>query len=128
MPDQKVDILEKLQKEGKTVMAIGDGINDSPLLAMSNVGVAIGNTGSDLTIESADCVIMNGQLTSLIPAIKIARKTRKVIIENITFAILIKIIILILGALGISNMLHAVFADVGVTFLTILNAMRIFKE
>ena len=128
LPNQKVEILEKLKQEGKFVMAVGDGINDSPILATANVGVAIGNTGADLAIEAADCVIMNGNLMSLISTIKIARKTKKIIMENIYFVILIKLIILILGAFGISNMWQAVFADVGVTFLTVLNTMRIFKN
>ena len=126
-PSEKVELLKKLKLENKKIMAVGDGINDSPLLAMADVGVAIGNTGADLAIEAADVVIMNGQLTSLINAIKIANKTKIIIFENIYFSILIKLVILILGAIGYSNMLHAVFADVGVTILTILNTIRIFK-
>ena len=127
LPNQKVEILEKLKHDGKNVMAVGDGINDSPVLAIADVGVAIGNTGADLAIEAADCVIMNENLESLIPTIKIARKTKKIIIENIYFAIIIKLIILILGAFGYSNMWQAVFADVGVTLLTVLNTIRILK-
>ena len=127
LPDEKVKKVEKLLKEktekGKLVFA-GDGINDSPVLAMSDIGVAMGAMGSDAAIEAADVVIMTDEPSKIVTAINLSKKTMKIVRENIIFAITVKILILILAALGISNMWWAVFADVGVSIIAILNALR----
>lgn len=128
LPSQKVEKLEEIKNKGNTVIALGDGINDSPLLALADIGVSIGNTGSDLAIETSDMVIMDGKLSSFSKAIKSAKRTKKIVIQNIYIAIGIKVVVLTLGAIGISTMWEAVFADVGVTFITVLNALRIFKK
>ena len=126
LPEQKVEGLEKIldsPHEGK-VAYIGDGINDAPVLTRADVGIAMGGLGSDAAIEAADVVLMDDQLDSLITAIQISRKTLKIARQNIVFAIAVKILMLILGALGIVNMWGAVFADVGVSVLCILNSIR----
>lgn len=126
LPEQKVEALEKILEaphQGK-VAYIGDGINDAPVLTRADVGIAMGGLGSDAAIEAADIVLMDDQLDSLITAIQISRKTLKIAKENITFAIGVKVLTLILGALGIVNMWGAVFADVGVSILCILNSIR----
>ena len=128
LPSEKVEKLQEIRNKGNVVVAIGDGINDSPLLALADVGVAIGNTGSDLAIETSDMVIMDGRLASFNKAIKTAKRTRRIVTQNIYIAIGIKIIVLALGAIGISTMWEAVFADVGVTFITVINSLRIFKK
>ena len=120
------DFLQQTTKKEKLAF-VGDGINDSPLLALADIGVSIGNTGSDLAIETSDMVIMDGKLSSFNKAIKTSKKTKKIVIQNIYIALIIKTIVLILGALGISTMWEAVFADVGVTFITVLNTLRIFR-
>lgn len=127
LPSQKVEKLKKVKNEDNIVIAIGDGINDSPILAAADIGVAMGISGQDLAIETSDIVIMDGKLSSFNKAIKTSKRTKKIILQNIYFAIGIKIIVLIFGALGLSNMREAVFADVGVTFITVLNSLRIFK-
>lgn len=127
LPQEKVDKMKKIKDKQGITIAVGDGINDSPLLALADVGIAIGNTGSDLAIETSDMVIMDGKLSSINKLLKTSKKTKKIVLQNIYFAIGIKILVLILGAIGISTMWGAVFADVGVTFLTVLNALRIFK-
>ena len=128
LPQDKVKIVEELLKEkspkGKLVF-IGDGINDAPVLALSDIGVAMGALGSDAAIESADIVIMNDEPSRLASAIKVSQKTMKIVKENIVLAITIKILVLILSALGIVTMWAAVFADVGVSILAILNALRL---
>ena len=128
LPDEKVKKMQEIKEKSGSLIAIGDGINDSPLLALSDIGVSIGNTGSDLAIETSDIVIMDGKLSSFNKLIKTAKRTKRIIKQNIYFAIGIKVIVLILGAIGISTMWEAVFADVGVTFLTVLNALRILKK
>lgn len=128
LPAQKVEKMEEIKNKANTVIAIGDGINDSPLLALADVGVSIGNTGSDLAIETSDMVIMDGKLSSFNKAIKTAKRTRRIVTQNIYIAIGIKVIVLALGAIGISTMWGAVFADVGVTFITVLNSLRIFRK
>lgn len=127
LPDQKVACVEKLlseKDENKKLAFIGDGINDAPVLSRADVGIAMGSLGSDAAIEAADIVIMDDHLDRLITTIQIARKTVGISKQNIVFAIGVKILILILGAFGLANMWAAVFADVGVAFLCILNSMR----
>lgn len=128
LPEQKVEWLEKIlqNKEGITAY-VGDGINDAPVLGMADVGIAMGGLGSDAAIEAADVVLMDDQLDSLITAIRISRNTLKIARQNIIFAIFVKILMLVLGALGIVNMWGAVFADVGVSVLCILNSMRALR-
>lgn len=128
LPNEKVEKMKQIKNENGYVISIGDGINDSPLLALADVGIAVGNTGSDLAIETSDAVIMDGKLSSVNKLIKTSKKTKRIVMENIYFAIGIKVIVLLLGALGISTMWGAVFADVGVTFITVLNSLRIFRR
>lgn len=127
LPTDKVDELEKyLAKKSPrtTVGFVGDGINDAPVLARADVGVAMGGLGSDVAIEAADVVVMNDQLSKIAKAIKIARKTIRIAHENIIFSIGIKVLVLLLASFGMANMWLAIFADVGVTILATLNAMR----
>lgn len=128
LPGEKLKELEKIKDHKNIVIAIGDGINDSPILAKADIGVAMGLNGQDLAIETSDIVIMDGKLSSFNKSIKIAKRTKKIILQNIYLAIGIKVIVLTLGAFGISTMWEAVFADVGVTFITVLNSLRIFKK
>ena len=127
LPDKKVAKVEELLKtkseKGKLIF-VGDGINDAPVLAISDIGVAMGGIGADSSIEAADVVIMTDEPSKIINAIQISKKTMKIVKENIIFAIAVKILVLILSALGISTMWQAVFADVGVSILAILNAIR----
>lgn len=129
LPEGKVEQVEKLKKENPThsIAFVGDGINDAPVLALSDVGIAMGGLGSDAAIETADVVIQTDQPSKVATAIHIGKETRKIVIQNITFALVVKIIVLILGAGGIATMWEAVFADVGVALLAILNAVRIQK-
>lgn len=126
LPADKVDLLTSMLGKSKTAF-VGDGINDAPVLAAADLGIAMGGLGSDAAIEAADIVLMKDQLSQIVTAIAIADKTLKIVRENIVFALAVKILILILGALGLANMWAAVFADVGVAFLCILNAMRCLK-
>ena len=127
LPDQKVEKVEELMKQktekGKLAF-VGDGINDAPVLAISDIGIAMGGLGSDAAIEAADIVIMNDKPSKILEAIKISNKTMRIVKQNIIFAISVKILVLILGACGIATMWEAVFADVGVSFIAILNSLR----
>ena len=128
LPDGKVEKVEELlkQKSEKGKLAfVGDGINDAPVLAISDIGIAMGGLGSDAAIEAADIVIMTDEPSKIVNAIKISKKTMKIVKENIVFSIFIKVLILILSALGITSMWEAVFADVGVSIIAILNALRL---
>ena len=130
LPGDKVACLEQLlaKKSPKATVAFtGDGLNDAPVLARADVGIAMGGLGSDAAIEAADVVIMNDQPSKLADAVRIARKTRTIVTQNIVFVLAIKFLVLLLGALGHATMWMAVFADVGVAFLAILNAVRIMK-
>lgn len=130
LPDGKVKKVEELlqtkETKGKLVF-VGDGINDAPVLALSDIGIAMGGLGSDAAIEAADVVIMTDEPSKVSKSIDIAKKTMKIVKENIIFAIAIKIIVLILGACGVATMWEAVFADVGVSILAILNSLRMLK-
>ena len=130
LPQDKVKKVESLMKEksesGKLVF-IGDGINDAPVLALSDIGVAMGGLGSDAAIEAADIVIMTDEPSKLANAIKISKKTMQIVKENIIFAITVKILVLLLSAVGIATMWVAVFADVGVSVIAIINALRILR-
>lgn len=128
LPREKVKELQKLKNEQNIIIAIGDGINDSPILAEADIGASMGLNGQDLAIETSDIVIMDGKLSSFNKAIKVSKRTKKIIMQNIYFALGIKVIVLVLGAFGISTMWEAVFADVGVTFITVLNSLRVFKK
>ncbi len=125
MPQDKFNILEKEKSKGKTVAFVGDGINDAPALTLSDVGISMGIMGSQATIESSDVVIADDNLKRIPDLIKISKRTKKIVLENIIFAGVTKLTFLILGALGITGMLLAVFADVGVTLLAILNSLRV---
>ena len=125
LPGEKVKELQKIKNEQNVVIAIGDGINDSPVLAEADIGASMGLNGQDLAIETSDIVIMDGKLSSFNKAINVSKRTKKIIIQNIYFALGIKAIVLVLGAFGISTMWEAVFADVGVTFITVLNSLKI---
>ena len=128
LPGEKVKELQKIKNEQNVVIAIGDGINDSPVLAEADIGASMGLNGQDLAIETSDIVIMDGKLSSFNKAINVSKRTKKIIMQNIYFALGIKAIVLVLGAFGISTMWEAVFADVGVTFITVLNSLRVFKR
>ena len=125
LPEGKMEILEALRGEpGKVTAFVGDGFNDAPALATSDVGVAMGALGSDAAIETADVVIQSDQPSRLPAAIRIGRLTHRIVRQNILLAIGVKVVVLTLGALGIATMWEAVFADVGVTLLAVLNAVR----
>lgn len=130
LPDGKVNKVEELLKEkspkGKLAF-VGDGINDAPVLALADIGIAMGGLGADSAIEAADIVIMTDEPSKLINAIKISKKTMRIVKENIIFAIGIKIAVLILTAIGLSTMWEAVFADVGVSIIAILNSLRVLS-
>ena len=126
LPQNKVEELNQIKDNNSGLTCfIGDGMNDAPVLATANIGIAMGALGSDAAIEASDIVLMKDDLKGLLTLKKIARKTMRVVIENIIFALGVKIAVLILSALGITNMWIAVFADVGVAILAILNAMRV---
>ncbi|WP_121966888.1 heavy metal translocating P-type ATPase [Myroides sp. N17-2] len=129
LPEGKVEQVEKLKRENpnKSLAFVGDGINDAPVLALSDVGIAMGGLGSDAAIETADVVIQTDQPSKIATAMLIGKKTRQIVIQNIALALIVKVIVLILGAGGIATMWEAVFADVGVALVAILNAVRIQK-
>lgn len=128
LPQDKVNELEKIIKENSDNVAfVGDGINDAPVLKRADVGIAMGAMGSDAAIEASDIVIMDDDLEKILTVRKIADKTLTIVKENIVFAIGIKLLVLVLGAFGIANMWEAIFSDVGVAFIAILNAMRTLK-
>ena len=130
LPNEKVEKIEELYKnrtEKEKIAFVGDGINDAPVLARVDVGIAMGALGSDAAIEAADVVIMTDEPSKIAQGIKISKKTYKIVWQNIIFALGIKIIVMVLGATGIASMWDAVFADVGVALIAVLNAMRIMK-
>lgn len=127
LPEDKVNKVKELKVKGYTVAFIGDGVNDAPVVAVSDVGIAMGGLGSDVTIETADVVIQDDKPSKLPVAIRIGKKTKQIVWQNITLAFVVKVAVLILGAGGIATMWEAVFADVGVALLAIVNAIRIQK-
>ena len=131
LPDQKVEKLEMLDKQkrqGSKLAFVGDGINDAPVLARADVGIAMGGLGSDAAIEAADVILMTDEPSKLVEAIDVAKATKRIVMQNIVIALGIKSVFLVLGALGMAGMWEAVFGDVGVTIIAVLNAMRILKK
>ena len=130
LPDGKVEKVENLMKHksqnGKLAF-VGDGINDAPVLAISDIGIAMGALGADSAIEAADIVIMTDEPSKLVDAIDVAKATKQIVMQNIVIALGIKSVFLILGALGIAGMWEAVFGDVGVSILAILNSLRVLR-
>ncbi|MBV2165159.1 MAG: HAD-IC family P-type ATPase, partial [Kaistella sp.] len=125
LPEDKVNKVKEIKDQNETVAFIGDGVNDAPVVALSDVGIAMGGLGSDATIETADVVIQDDRPSKIPMAIKISRETRKIVWQNVILAFGVKAVVLILGAGGLATMWEAVFADVGVALLAILNAVRI---
>jgi Zn2+/Cd2+-exporting ATPase len=128
LPHEKLAVGEQLKKENRKFAFVGDGVNDAAIITLSDCGIAMGGLGSDLAIEAADIVLLKDQPTDVVKAIEIAKKTRKIMITNLTFIFAVKVIILILGSLGYASMWAAVFADVGVALLAVLNASRILHH
>ena len=128
LPNDKYQKMEEYLKDGRKIAFVGDGINDSPVLALSSVGIAMGGIGSSSSIEASDVVIMTDELKKIPEAIKISKNTNKIVKQNLTFALSMKILFLILGLFGVTTMWMAVFADVGVTILTVLNSIRNLKS
>lgn len=127
LPENKVEKVQELKNQGRTIVFVGDGVNDAPVIALADAGIAMGGLGSDATIETADIVIQNDQPSKIATSIKIGKLTRKIVMQNIALAFGVKVIVLLLGAGGVATLWEAVFADVGVALLAILNAVRIQK-
>ncbi len=131
LPAQKVEKVEALMKDksagGKLVFA-GDGINDAPVLALADIGIAMGGVGSDAAVEAADIVIMTDEPSKIAQAIKISQRTLRIVRQNIVFALGVKFLVLLMGAEGLATMWDAVFADVGVSVIAIINSMRALKS
>lgn len=130
LPEDKVKILENLIKEQKVgkIAFVGDGINDAPVIARADVGIAMGGIGSDAAIETADVVLMTDAPSKVAEAIKMGKKTSRIVLQNIGFSLSVKVIFIILGLVGVATMWEAVFADIGVALLSILNAARLLKK
>ena len=131
LPADKVSEVEQLlakESEKGKLAFVGDGINDAPVLTRADIGIAMGSMGSDAAIEAADVVLMDDDVRKIASIVKIARKTLRIVKQNIVFALAVKALVLILGALGMANMWEAVFADVGVSVIAILNSMRALNE
>ena len=127
MPDEKAEIVQEIIKskdDNKKVAFVGDGINDAPVLSIADIGIAMGAMGSDAAIEAADIVLMDDNPRKVMSAIKVAKKTMNVVMQNIVFAIGVKILVMVLGAFGIANIQAGIFADMGVTVIAILNSSR----
>ena len=128
LPTDKFEHFEQVSKEGKITIFVGDGINDAPVLKRADIGISMGGVGSDSAIEASDIVLMKDDLTKIPLAIDISKYTKKIIQENLIFALMVKTIILLLSVFGLANMWLAVFADTGVTLLTVINTLRIMKK
>lgn len=131
LPDQKVEYMQKFinkKEKEKTVAFVGDGVNDAPVLALSDVGISMGAIGSDAAIEASDIVIMDDDISKILDVINISKKTMSIVKENIILALSVKFLVLILGALGIASMWSAIFSDVGISVIAILNSMRTLKR
>jgi Cd2+/Zn2+-exporting ATPase len=132
LPHEKVETLERIMADDTggaggragSVVVVGDGINDAPMLARADVGIAMGGLGSDAAVEAADIVIMNDAPSKIAAAVDVARKTRIIVVQNIALALGVKGAVMLLAAIGVANMWEAVFADVGVALLAVLNAIR----
>lgn len=127
LPQDKLAHVEALINNNQKVLFVGDGINDAPVLARANIGVAMGGVGSDAAIEAADIILMTDEPDKLIEANKIAKGTRKIVLQNIVFALGVKLFFLTLGAFGIATMYEAIFADVGVAVIAVINSMRTMR-
>jgi Cd2+/Zn2+-exporting ATPase len=125
LPEGKVEKVQRLKEEGKHIAFVGDGVNDAPVVALADAGIAMGGLGSDATIETADVVIQNDQPHKIVSAIRIGKITRNIVWQNIIMAMTVKVFVLVLGAGGLATLWEAVIADVGVALLAILNAVRI---
>ena len=125
---EKLEYLDQHKTKGSKLAFVGDGINDAPVLARADVGIAMGGLGSDAAIEAADVVLMTDEPSKLVEAIDVAKATKRIVMQNIVIALGIKSVFLVLGALGMAGMWEAVFGDVGVTIIAVLNAMRILKK
>lgn len=128
LPEHKVAHIEALKREGRQVAFVGDGINDAPVLALSDVGFAMGNMGADMAVETADVVIQTDDPLKVVEAIAIGRRTRRIVLQNIIFAIGVKVLVMLLGVLGMATLWEAVFADSGVALLAVMNSMRALKK
>lgn len=128
MPDQKLEIMQNYQKNGQKTVFVGDGINDAPVLANADIGISMGETSSDLAIESSDVLIVNGEFSQMTKLMEISNLTNKTVRQNIIFIMLVKITILVMGLLGYANMWLAIFGDVGVSIIAIVWAMRILRK
>lgn len=127
LPQDKVAILNKIKSESKGVLFIGDGINDAPVLSIADIGIAMGGAGSDIAVESADIVFINDEPYKVVETLKIAFENRKVVLQNIYFSLGIKFLVMFLGVIGLANMWMAIFADVGVSAIAVLNASKILR-
>ena len=127
LPEDKAKTILKLQSKNSKVIMVGDGINDSPVLARADIGISMGGVGAGSSIEASDVVIMTDAIEKINDAIDISKKTSRVIKQNLIFSIGVKVLVLVLSIFGVANMWEAVFADVGATLITVLNSIKILK-
>ncbi|MBE6632481.1 MAG: HAD family hydrolase, partial [Ruminococcaceae bacterium] len=127
LPNGKTDNFSKIKESGAKVIFVGDGINDAPVLAMADVGIAMGALGSDAAIEAADVVLTDDRISALPEAVEISKRTMGIVWQNLIFSLSVKMLILILSAFGIANMWMAVFGDVGVSIIAVLNSLRAMR-